>query len=145
MLDEMKALIRNKDVCVLATVSEGIPHCSLMSYVTDEDCREFFMITHRDTKKFRNLLQNEAVSLLIDTREEDVGQKRELVRALTVAGIFQTIENRQQEDLCREKLLARHPHLKEFAKNEDARIFCVRARSFQLLCGITESYFEEID
>jgi len=145
MFDEMKALIRGKDICVLATVSEGIPHCSLMSYVTDDDYREFFMITHRNTKKFRNLLQNEAVSLLIDTREEDVGQKREQVRALTVSGAFQTIENREKESLFRDKLLARHPHLKEFANSDEAQIFCVRVKSLQLLQGVSESYFENIE
>lgn len=145
MLDEMKALIRKKDVCVLATVSGGEPHCSLMSYVTDDDCRNFFLITHRDTKKFRNLMQNTAVSLLIDTREEDVGQKREQVCALTVSGAFQTMENREQGTLYREKLLARHPHLKDFAKNENTEVFCVRARSFQLLRGVSESYFEVIE
>lgn len=143
MLDEMKALIRKKDVCVLATVSGGEPHCSLMSYVTDDDCRNFFLITHRDTKKFRNLMQNTAVSLLIDTREEDVGQKREQVCALTVSGTFHMIEDREKASLYRRKLLARHPHLKDFAKNEDAELFCVRARSFQMLRGVSKAYFEE--
>lgn len=145
MLEEMKTLIRKKDVCVLATVAGGEPHCSLMSYVTDEDCREFFMITHRNTKKFRNLMQNGSVSLLIDTREEDVGQKREAVRALTVAGVFQAIEDKEKESLCRAKLLARHPHLKAFAASGEAQIFSVRASSFQLLRGVSESFFEVIE
>lgn len=145
MINEMKSLIRAKDVCVLATVSGGEPHCSLMSYITDDDCREFFMITQRNTKKFRNLLQNGAVSLLIDTREEDVGQNREKVRALTVSGIFQAIKDIEKESLYRTKLLTRHPHLEDFAKNDDAQIFCVRARSFQLLRGVSESYFEVIE
>ena len=144
MLEEMKALIRAKDVCVLATVAGSEPHCSLMSYVTDDDCREFFMITRRETKKFRNLLQNEAVSLLIDTREEDVGQKRETVRALTVSGMFQKIEPRENESFFRDKLLARHPHLAEFAKSDDAQVFCVRVKSLQLFQGVSESYFENI-
>lgn len=145
MLDEMKTLIRSKDICVLATVSEGKPHCSLMSYVTDNDCREFFMITHRNTKKFRNLLQNGAVSLLIDTREEDAGQRREQVRALTVSGIFQHIDNIEKESYYRARLLNRHPHLKAFAASDNAQIFCVRASSFQLLRGVSESYFEVIE
>jgi nitroimidazol reductase NimA-like FMN-containing flavoprotein (pyridoxamine 5'-phosphate oxidase superfamily) len=145
MLEEMKTLIREKDVCVLATVADGEPHCSLMSYVTDDDCREFFMITHRNTKKFRNLLQNGSVSLMIDTREEDVGQERAKVRALTVSGTFQTIENREKESLFRDKLLARHPHLKEFANSNEAQIFCVRAKTFQLLLGLSDSFFEIIE
>ncbi|MBN1545955.1 MAG: pyridoxamine 5'-phosphate oxidase family protein [Syntrophaceae bacterium] len=144
MLDEMKALIRSKDVCVLATVSGGEPHCSLMSYVIDDDCQEFFMMTHRNTKKFHNLLQNEFVSLLIDTREEDVGEKRADVRALTINGIFRKIENPEKEALYREKLLARHPHLKGFAASGDTLVFCVRALTLQLLKGVSQAYFEKI-
>ncbi len=144
MLEEMKSLIRAKDVCVLATSSGKQPHCSLMSYVTDEDCREFFMISSLETKKFRNLLENHAVSLLIDTREEDVGRKREGVRALTISGFFQEIENREKEMFYRDKLLARHPHLKAFMESDAAHVFCIKAQSFQMLKGISESYFEEI-
>jgi nitroimidazol reductase NimA-like FMN-containing flavoprotein (pyridoxamine 5'-phosphate oxidase superfamily) len=144
MLDEMKALIRAKDVCVLATVSGGEPHCSLMSYVTDDDCREFFMMTQRGTKKFRNLLRNEAVSLLIDTREEDTGHKRAEVRALTVGGTFQEIDDPEKEAFYRAKLLARHPHLKAFASSGDTQVFRVNVTTLQLLVGISQSYFEKI-
>ena len=37
MLKKMKKLVKDKDVCVLATVTENVPHCSLMSYVADRD------------------------------------------------------------------------------------------------------------
>jgi len=70
MLEEMKALAKQKDICVLATVSDGNPHCSLMAYATDDDCREIYMITQKGTKKYKNLIKNPSVSLLIDTREE---------------------------------------------------------------------------
>ena len=68
MIKKMKRLVRNKDVCVLATVTKNVPHCSLMSYVADRDCREIYMMTKRGTKKYRNLSANRTVSLLIDTR-----------------------------------------------------------------------------
>ena len=71
MLKRMKKIVKDKDVCVLATVMDNVPHCSLMSYATDDDCREIYMMTHKQTKKYRNLLQNVKVSLLIDTREEN--------------------------------------------------------------------------
>lgn len=55
MLERMKQLVREKDICVLATVSGSKPHCSLMAYVTDEDCREIYMVSRRQTGKYRNL------------------------------------------------------------------------------------------
>jgi len=144
MLKKIKKLVKDKDVCVLATVMDNVPHCSLMSYVPDRDCREIYMITQKGTKKFRNLAVNRTVSLLIDTREEDCGADRARIRALTVSGVFSTIGDKAKKKLVRQKLLKKHPQLKPFAEDPDAEVFTVKVKSFQLLDGVTDSYFEKI-
>jgi nitroimidazol reductase NimA-like FMN-containing flavoprotein (pyridoxamine 5'-phosphate oxidase superfamily) len=144
MLEEIEALIKKSDLCVLSTVSGGGPHCSLMSYVTDDDCREFYMITLPATKKYRNLEDNSAASLLIDTREDDADRRRRDIRALTVRGVFRRIDEKGEERAILQKLLQRHPHLKEFAENGEAKVFAVRAKSFQLLEGVSRSFFVEL-
>lgn len=145
MLEKMKALAKTKDTCVLATVSGVEPHCSLMSYATDDDCREIFMITHKQTKKYRNLLQNRMVSLLIDTREEDQAGGREVTKALTVNGVFQKIDGEAGKKEALARLLKKHPHLQKFADSPDAEVFAVRIKSFQLLEGISDSSFVSLD
>jgi nitroimidazol reductase NimA-like FMN-containing flavoprotein (pyridoxamine 5'-phosphate oxidase superfamily) len=145
MLEAIQDLIRRKDVCVLSTVSGGEPHCSLMSYVTDDDCREFYMITLPDTKKYRNLEGNSAVSLLIDTREEDVERRRKEIRALTVSGVFRKIGDERKERGILLMLLEKHPHLREFAESGEAKVFAVRATAFQLLEGVSRSHFEKVE
>jgi nitroimidazol reductase NimA-like FMN-containing flavoprotein (pyridoxamine 5'-phosphate oxidase superfamily) len=145
MLEAIKTLIQSRDVCVLSTVSGGEPHCSLMSYVTDITCREFYMITLTGTKKYRNLEGNSAVSLLIDTREEDVDHRRKDIRALTVSGVFQKMEDPSEQERVLRQLLERHPHLKQFAESGEAMVFAVRAKTFQLLDGVSRSIFEEAD
>ena len=144
MLEKMRAIVKEKNLCVLATVSEGKPHCSLMSYVTDEEGREIYMTSHRRTKKFANLMANPSVSLLIDTREEDRGSKRANVKALTVEGEFQKIDDLARKDLIRERLLRTHPHLIDFIHDPDAEIFSIKVKSFQLLDGVKNSYFEAV-
>ncbi len=144
MLGKIKSLVREKDICVLATVSKNKPHCSLMAYVTDEDCREIYMVTQRQTKKYENLLDNPSVSLLIDTREEYPGERRQEAKALTVSGTFQKIDDNKKKTHVRSRLLERHPHLKEFLDHPDAEIFCIRVVSFLLLDGLTEAHFETI-
>lgn len=91
VLETIHSLIRTNDVCVLSTVFEGKPHCSLMSYVVDDECREFYMITRPGSMKYRNLEQNGSVSLLIDSREQEPDGRREGIRALTVSGEFRKI------------------------------------------------------
>jgi nitroimidazol reductase NimA-like FMN-containing flavoprotein (pyridoxamine 5'-phosphate oxidase superfamily) len=139
MQEEIERIIKQNDLCVLSTVADGEPHCSLMSYVVDDDCREFYMITLPATKKYRNLAGNSAVSLLIDTRENDPNRKRQDIRALTVSAVFRSIDDRNEEAAVLRKLLQRHPHLKEFAESGEAKVFAVRARSFQLLEGVSRS------
>ena len=69
MLEKMKNFIKNKNICVLSTVSDNKPYCSLMAYISDASCEEIYMVTHKNTTKFRNLQKNPSVSLLIDSRE----------------------------------------------------------------------------
>lgn len=145
MLEAIKTLIRSKDVCVLSTVSGGEPHCSLMSYVTDESCETFFMLTRKETKKYHNLEGNRAVSLLMDTREEDINQSRKNMRVLTVSGVYEKLEDPSQQEKILRQLLERHPHLKDVIGGAEAALFSVRAKSFQFLDGVSRSYFEEID
>ncbi len=141
----MKNIVKANDLCVLATVSEGKPHCSLMTYIADDECSEIFMISHRQTKKFRNLTSNPVVSLLIDTREEERGQRRISIKALTVAGEFQTIEDQTKKNFIHGKFLKTHPHLIDFLDDPGAELFSIKIRSFQLLDGVKDAFFEKID
>ena len=47
MLETMRALAKQKDICALATVSSGKPHCSLTAYAASDDCSEIYMDTPR--------------------------------------------------------------------------------------------------
>jgi nitroimidazol reductase NimA-like FMN-containing flavoprotein (pyridoxamine 5'-phosphate oxidase superfamily) len=144
MLDEMKALVREKDICVLATVSNNRPHCSLMAYVANDACTEIYMVTLKDSKKYRNLSENPWVSLLIDTREEDRGPRRPQAKALTVTGLFEQIRDDDMRRQIREALIRRHSQLEGFADHPDAEVFSIRIHSFLLLDGLTNSHFETV-
>lgn len=86
-----------------------------------------------------------AISLLIDTREEDRGEKRHQTRALTVNGVFEEVKDQIKRDMIKARLLARHPHLIVLTDNPDAEFFTVRIKSLQLLEGVAEASFETIE
>ncbi len=144
MRKQVRDLIRINRFCVLATVSEGEPHCSLMKYATDDDCREIYMATLKNTKKYRNLSVNPSVSLLIDSREVSERDHSVQTRALTVGGTFLSGMGEQRKDALKKVLLARHPDMEDFFLNPAAEVIVVRVRTFQLLEGITDAYFEEV-
>ena len=144
MRDDIQALICRNNHCVLATAVGNRPHCSLMSYTADQQGRELYMITMRNTQKFENLLLNPQVSVLIDTREQDIGSRRGRAKAVTVSGVFQAITDQGKKDAVRAQLAAAHPHLQELAARAEAEPFSIIVESVLLLEGVTEAYFEEV-
>ena len=143
MLAKMKSLVRNHDTCVLATASKGRPHCSLMAYAADDACGEIYMVTPRTTSKYRNLMDNPHVSLLIDTREEYPGKRRPEAQALTVEGEFRPIQDKEKQLSAKARLTATHPYLTDFVNHEDAEVFSVKVVSFLLLEGLSDAYYEK--
>jgi nitroimidazol reductase NimA-like FMN-containing flavoprotein (pyridoxamine 5'-phosphate oxidase superfamily) len=141
MLAQMKDLAKQNNTCVLATIADRKPYCSLMAYVTNRDCTEIYMVTHRQTQKYQNLKKNPAVSLLIDTRDKSPRTK---ARAMTVEGVYQEIKDSDKEKKLRQKLLSAHPNLDEFMGNPDSKVLRIRIISFLLLDGLTQSTFREI-
>lgn len=144
MLKKMQTILRSNDICVLATVAGDIPHCSLMAYAVDEVCRELYMVTHKTTKKYQNLLHNSAVSLLIDTREAEPPAVRPKIKALTVNGRYRQVEQAEEREQFLGRILQRHPYLESFAAHPDAEVVCIRIESLYLLDGVTASYFESL-
>jgi len=144
MLETMKDIIRKNDLCVLATVSEGAPHCSLMSYVSDDAGHEIYLVSQRETKKYLNMMQNPPVSLLIDNREEKTGQARSAIKALTVKGKFHAITEPAEKDAIRARFQKQHPHLMEFLNDHGIEVFAIKIESLQLLDGVTNIFFETV-
>jgi len=132
-------MIASNRFCVLATVADGAPHCSLMSYISSDDCRELYMATQKNTKKYANLINNPTVSLLIDSRHSE-GR----VRALTITGSCLQALPAEKKLGLRRQLIDRHPDLKVLLDDEKTDIVAVRVRALQLLDGVLDTYYEEV-
>jgi nitroimidazol reductase NimA-like FMN-containing flavoprotein (pyridoxamine 5'-phosphate oxidase superfamily) len=137
-LEKMKALVRKKNICVLATVSDHKPYCSLMAYITDAACDEIYMVTHRNTTKFNNLQKNPSVSLLIDSRET---QPRSNAQALTIDGVFIPLIDENKKQKIRDRMMESFPHMKDFIHHPESELIRIKINSFLLLDGLTESHF----
>ena len=145
MQDKMQEVLQSQSMCVLATVADGKPHCSLMAYVFAPEERSIIMVTHRNTKKFQNVIANPQVSLLIDTRLQDGDEKRSYLKALTVKGWCETIESQSESDRLKQLLLKSNRHLSEFVSHPEAAVIGVKVSSLQLLEGVNDSYFETFE
>ena len=141
MIEKMKQIVMNEKYCVLATAMNNKPHCSLMAYTVGEDCKRLYMVTHKDSDKYRNLQINDSVSLMIDTRSNN---KEKPSKALTVTGRFLEIDNEDALNRVKYDLKNRHPELNVFLNDDSSCVFSVEIESFLLLDGFTDSYFESV-
>ena len=132
MIEAIKELLRRKSSCVLATTDRDVPHCSLMAYINSENAERLFLVTPRETKKYRNILRNPHVSLLIDTRGD---QERIYTRSLTVTGTCYILENEDEISIVRDAFIRHHPHLQNLIRNGDVAFLCVEVDALLLLDG----------
>lgn len=108
-------LVSDQLLAVLATHSSGQPYTSLISVAASDDLTAFFFATSRKTSKYRNIMEDGRVALLIDNRSnrtEDLA----LASALTVIGTGAEVAGKDREEATR-KLLGRHPSLAGFLKD----------------------------
>ena len=138
MLEKMKEFVRKKNICVLSTVSDHKPYCSLMAYITDALCKEIYMVTHKNTTKYKNMQRNPCVSLLIDSRET---QPRSNAQALTIDGVFTSLTDENKKQKIRSRMLESFPHMKDFIHHPESELISIKINSFLLLDGLMKSHF----
>ena len=63
--DEVVQLLRSSVLCYLSTLADGAPHLSLMNFTYCPADEKIIMSTRRDTTKYRALLKNKRVAVLI--------------------------------------------------------------------------------
>ncbi len=137
VLKVIKGLVRGNQICVLSTIAGDRPYCSLMRYSFNDECTEIYLVTHRNTTKYRNLLVNPQVSLLMDTRERGIISE---VQALTIEGRYVPIDSKAtQNDVCK-RFIDQHPDLETFLNHPDAELMRIEIHSFLLLNGLQEAH-----
>ena len=118
--DVMEMMLSN-DLCVLCTCKDDVPDASLMLYICDEHCAKLHMLTLEDTTKYRNIISNGKVSLLIDTRDA-MHDKTAQTKALTVHGDASIVADPDTSKRLIAQLINRHDKLSNLANNKSVRV-----------------------
>lgn len=141
VMDVITEVIKAGTMCVLSTISGDRPYTSLMRYAADDRCMEIYLVTHKNTTKYRNLLKNPHVSLLMDTRTRAALSD---IQALSIEGVAFTVSDadRQASDRASivDRFIQRHPDISEFVRHPDAAVICVEVHEFLLLNGIRDAH-----
>ncbi len=142
MLDTIKELIRQNDLCVLATIGPQGPHTSLMAYTSSSDATRMFLVTPKNTLKYENMVRDPRVSLMIDSRNRGARQE---IRALTVSGHAERVSDTKTIKDLHDAFAVRHPHLKRLLEEPDVAWISVQVDSFQLLDGVHDAHHVQLE
>jgi uncharacterized pyridoxamine 5'-phosphate oxidase family protein len=116
----LRELVRSQYFAVINTLGEGLPYSNLISFVMTDDLKSLIFITDRNTRKFRNIIGNSNISLLIDNR---TNRPSDISQAIAVTVIGAAHEEREKTNSLKDIFLAKHPQLRQFVdKPQNAMI-----------------------
>ena len=133
---EIQRVLDTRRFAILATQSDGQPHTSLMAFTPMDGIRHLIVATYRDTLKYRNLLKENRVAVLIDSRMvSDSATPQGIV--LTLHGIATEVSSADRA-AAEQAHLARHPDLKTFLSSPDCILLRVEVNDYEVVGGIDD-------
>lgn len=144
VLSRLTLLDKKQLHAVLATVSENEPYTSLIAYALVPNLTGLVFATPRDTRKYKNIVKNNSVSLLIDSRSNTASDYIK-TESITIIGKAHILMRGRKKDELAGILLKKHSRLKEFIHAPStALIFvkirkCIHLSSFQVTTEVSIS------
>ncbi len=131
----LKVINKKQRHAVLATVSGTRPYTSLVAFALTPDAKNIIFATPKKTRKYKNIVKNKNVSLLIHTAK-NISQDYLQAEAVTIQGKAHTISSKKRKEFA--GILARkHPDLRLFINSTTTAIikvkveYCLHVNSFQ--------------
>ena len=128
--------IQKNRFAVLATEGNGQPHTSLIAITPFGNFRQLIFATYRNTLKYRNLVHNCKVAVLIDSANINMKGLNESA-VLTIIGQAEEISIEEHE-AAYQAHLKRHPEMESFMLSSDCALILVIAQSYQVVKGVDD-------
>jgi nitroimidazol reductase NimA-like FMN-containing flavoprotein (pyridoxamine 5'-phosphate oxidase superfamily) len=139
---QIQSVLHRNRFAVLATHSSGQPHASLMAFSPVRGIRYLVFATYRSTLKYRSLLTDARMALLIDGQN---GEGTRSNRGLVLTALGEAIEIPEADRraaVCTH--LARHPDLKAFLRSPDCALMRVAVVAYEVVGGIDDVQWYQV-
>ena len=117
-------LNKKQRYAVLATHSGGHPYTSLVAFALTPDEKGVLFATPKKTTKYKNILKNRKVSLLIDTRKNTAKGYMQS-EAVTILGNATTVRKGKRRDELAGVLTGKHPELAGFVNASSSALILI--------------------
>jgi heme iron utilization protein len=126
-IEELLAIFEPLRFGVLATSDDGRPYTSLMAFVVSQDHRTVIFATPKNTRKYRNINNEPAVSILLDNRSQRADDLNS-AQAVTLIGTAREVRTTAQMAEYRATFVDKHPELAAFIGEPGTAIIAVTIR-----------------
>ncbi len=127
----IRKLCASQKLAVLCTQSDDQPYASLMAFFVSADLKNLYLMTPKDTRKFKNLAANPRVAVLITSSENQPSDFQHAMAA-TVIGIATEVGGPERRRLI-DHYLEKHPHLEDFATSPSSALVQVEVATYVLV------------
>jgi heme iron utilization protein len=125
VFERLIALDKDQLHAVLATESDGQPYTSMIAYAITPDNKGIVFATPRKTQKYKNVLNNDRVSILIDTRS-NTEKDYMSAESLTILGNATLVRKGEKWSELKKVLIRKHPKLNKIIHSPETRLIFVK-------------------
>lgn len=116
-------ILKTQIIAVLGTSKDDEPYSSLVAFVITDDLKELIFATMRQRLKYRNIIANPRVALMIDDRDISNSDFNDMT-SITLIGTARDIRSDGREHYA-SLLLNRHPSLVDFVNSPECAVISV--------------------
>ena len=136
VLERLRVMDKEQLHAVLATESDGQPYTSMIAYALTPDRKGIIFSTPRKTQKYANILKNNRVSILIDTRS-NTEKDYMSAESLTILGDAMPVRKGRRWSELAGVLIQKHPALNTIICSPETKLIfikisrCIHVARFQ--------------
>jgi nitroimidazol reductase NimA-like FMN-containing flavoprotein (pyridoxamine 5'-phosphate oxidase superfamily) len=131
----LKKILLGQYFAALSTVGEGQPYSNLITFAISSDLKTLVFVTDRNTRKYRNIKDNDRISLLIDNR---TNQPSDIENAKAVTVIGTAHEVTENKESFQALFLDRNHYLKQFVSLSSNAMILVSVQEY-IIAGLKKT------
>jgi nitroimidazol reductase NimA-like FMN-containing flavoprotein (pyridoxamine 5'-phosphate oxidase superfamily) len=126
--EKIETLLDSQKFAVLSTENDRQPYSNLIAFAEYSGCKEIIFFTPKNTRKYKNLIANNRVALMIDNR---TNQSRDFndVTAITLIGTAEELDAGNQQYLL-DAFIAKHPNLADLTRKNENAFFKIKISDY---------------
>jgi heme iron utilization protein len=128
--DILRELLSSQKFAALATQGRGSPHNCLVAFAATDDLRHLLFATSRETVKYRNIMGESRVAILVDSRANQDSDFSKAI-AVTASGTAKEVKGKEKERLLG-VYLVKHTNLSDFANSPENALVKVMVNEYEV-------------